>query len=72
MMVVVGVDSQAQELLGDDVEGIAPTGLEPAGIEDVAVDTDFDVVELVASVCEGLDEDLGVGWGGGCRRGRRT
>ena len=27
MMVVVGVDTEAQELLGDDVEGVAPTGL---------------------------------------------
>ena len=55
-MVVVGVDTQAQELLGDDVEGIAPSGLEPAGIEDVAVDADLYVAELVSAVCEGLHD----------------
>ena len=27
MMVVVSVDTQAQELLGDNIEGVAPTGL---------------------------------------------
>ena len=63
-MVVVGVDAQAQELLGDDVEGIAPSRLEPARIEDVAVDADLYVAELAAAVCEGLHESLGLGRGG--------